>query len=783
MSGIVIRESRLSPSRRFRNRDFTRFVISFLAILAIPLSLGGFLYWESLRVIGQGELETRISMLQQRKLVLDAYLADAELTVVRMSLDSALEKTLYVEPVTYGTTSIIDILETQKRLKTYTYPRTIDARPVIYLRGPDVILDGEFAYFGGHWYFSNRLIYDGYEFDHFFHEILASRHDRLILPATRVEGRLEVDVDVISTREYLTVVTSLPYGGGTAATAGALLLLIDAEGINRILQGGVVSDEGSTYLLDRDGRIVVGPHDRPEPIVGPWTSENEATTVAYADVDENRTVAIYVQSEFRDWTYVTLMPKSAVAEQTSRMRVLIFFVLGVSVIVGLATAVVLTDRRLRPLKEIGNLLRPAGERDHQSGSFDYVRTGVQRIITANEKLADEVSTEREALSDAVLRRLLSYDANDESEIQDSLAQISFHITGRRFVAIVCEVDQTDWDGFRDLTAEGAQILRSSIGESGGVFEWEDNRWVVLLGFDNSDEMYCTNRVNGMIEAVRRRMDPNVNERVYIGIGGLCSSLIDLRLSFAQATDAIEILVEGESDRNDLWYRDIKTSGTGFHYPVGAEQRLVTMATCGNRHEVMKTLSQIYGDNFTDRKLMPYMRRQLHHELHGTLVKVRDELGMESIEGDAELTRSIDRDGELFFANLQAAYLRICDAVDEAKRSHNSALAQEVVAFTRKNFRSPTFGACTVAREYGLSDSYFSRFFKEQVGERFIDYLQELRIRAACELIDSGGLTLQAVAREVGYGTSQSFRRGFKKVVGVLPTEYQKRRTTSQDRVS
>ncbi|OAS16671.1 response regulator transcription factor [Paenibacillus oryzisoli] len=77
----------------------------------------------------------------------------------------------------------------------------------------------------------------------------------------------------------------------------------------------------------------------------------------------------------------------------------------------------------------------------------------------------------------------------------------------------------------------------------------------------------------------------------------------------------------------------------------------------------------------------------------------------------------------------------------------------------------------VAELVHLNPHYFSKVFKQQTGETFIDYVTRLRIEKAKELIGEGQLSLKEVCYLVGYKDPNYFSRVFKKVTGVTPTEY------------
>ena len=70
-------------------------------------------------------------------------------------------------------------------------------------------------------------------------------------------------------------------------------------------------------------------------------------------------------------------------------------------------------------------------------------------------------------------------------------------------------------------------------------------------------------------------------------------------------------------------------------------------------------------------------------------------------------------------------------------------------------------------------------FKKSVGVNFVDYLTELRINAAKDLLKDPFLTMSEVASMVGYESANYFTRVFKKNTGITPTEY--RRTHAEKR--
>jgi two-component system response regulator YesN len=80
----------------------------------------------------------------------------------------------------------------------------------------------------------------------------------------------------------------------------------------------------------------------------------------------------------------------------------------------------------------------------------------------------------------------------------------------------------------------------------------------------------------------------------------------------------------------------------------------------------------------------------------------------------------------------------------------------------------------VSREVHVSPYYFSKLFKEQSGENYINYLTKRRIEAAKQLLRDGRLNIKSICNEVGYNDPNYFSRLFKRFAGITPTEYRER---------
>jgi len=79
-----------------------------------------------------------------------------------------------------------------------------------------------------------------------------------------------------------------------------------------------------------------------------------------------------------------------------------------------------------------------------------------------------------------------------------------------------------------------------------------------------------------------------------------------------------------------------------------------------------------------------------------------------------------------------------------------------------------------ASEIGVSYSYLSRKFKEECGQGFSDYLNQLRIENAKQLIEAGDSNIKEIVNQVGFNNYNYFFKVFKDSEGMTPSEYERK---------
>lgn len=108
--------------------------------------------------------------------------------------------------------------------------------------------------------------------------------------------------------------------------------------------------------------------------------------------------------------------------------------------------------------------------------------------------------------------------------------------------------------------------------------------------------------------------------------------------------------------------------------------------------------------------------------------------------------------------------------EETQASPCSRICQYVEA----NYASP-LKLETIAAMFGYNSAYLGKLFTKEMGQKFVTYLDEVRIKHAKEYLEKGATVAQA-CENAGFANTDYFTKKFKKYVGCLPSEYRKQHT-------
>ncbi len=96
-------------------------------------------------------------------------------------------------------------------------------------------------------------------------------------------------------------------------------------------------------------------------------------------------------------------------------------------------------------------------------------------------------------------------------------------------------------------------------------------------------------------------------------------------------------------------------------------------------------------------------------------------------------------------------------------------------FINENYMDADMSLNQAACAANVSANHFSALFSQEMNQTFIEYLTELRMKKAKELLRCTDMRSGQIALEIGYKDSHYFSFLFKKTQGCTPSDYRRQR--------
>ena len=295
--------------------------------------------------------------------------------------------------------------------------------------------------------------------------------------------------------------------------------------------------------------------------------------------------------------------------------------------------------------------------------------------------------------------------------------------------------------------------------------------VYLPGEPLSGEAEYANRIEQIEEARKMVRDFRNEEQVQtkVGFGGICQ----IHQAADSYQEALQALASGTG--SVVHARDLSI-GCSYEedYPIILEKRLLESVRNGDTAGTLSCVNSFFSwmvsahaDSPMDVKLkvleLVLQAETISYESGGMLYRfssrsqyLQDIMGMEDYE---QLRLWFEKKTE-----------QACRNVRERKEENAVDLVEQAKVYIKERYMKD-ISLDEVSREIKISPYYFSKLFKKKTGQNFIEYLTEIRIGKAKELLRNTDMSMKEVSMQVGYGDPNYFSRIFKKNVGISPTEY------------
>lgn len=300
-----------------------------------------------------------------------------------------------------------------------------------------------------------------------------------------------------------------------------------------------------------------------------------------------------------------------------------------------------------------------------------------------------------------------------------------------------------------------------------------NRLVLFLSFEQEKMQYekrveIITRTRNMIHKLENSMDIKCRG----GIGSV-KVLEGIRTSYKEALKSLR-----ESDSHVVHITDIPAVAEyDGEYPLDLENQYLQRGMRADREGTLSCANEFFdwmlvhdGDmrSNIEIKILELVMRLERRAFEAGNVRY----GFRYRENYlGEIKEAADGEGlRHWFINKTRD---ICEKIKTSKEQENENVVSKVRAYIDENYAGD-ISLDDVSRMVDISPYYFSKLFKQEVGENFIEYVTRTRIKNARRLLEDSKYSIKEVCVMSGYSDPNYFSRIFKKYEGMTPTEYRER---------
>lgn len=234
----------------------------------------------------------------------------------------------------------------------------------------------------------------------------------------------------------------------------------------------------------------------------------------------------------------------------------------------------------------------------------------------------------------------------------------------------------------------------------------------------------------------------------------------------------------EDEKNDIYSQEEMKVLTSHNLDASkVDQRIFEKFLANGLQSDLKCFVDDYFESLGENAMSSFLFRQyIVMHIMFTVKSFLEKLSIprETVKVDLAM------DSELLnaFASIEYAkeytkklMSRALEIRDQTAQSKYSSMMDKVILYMKENFSDHDITLSSVAKVANVSAPYFSGVFSQQMGKTFVEYLTELRMEQARELLRCTDKSSGEIAYEVGYNDSHYFSFLFKKVNGCSPRDY------------
>lgn len=454
------------------------------------------------------------------------------------------------------------------------------------------------------------------------------------------------------------------------------------------------------------------------------------------------------------------------------------FLIAVLFIGGILLSLVLSRSNYKPIQKLVQKIvdqdTMADQEQEGINEFEIITNKWTDVQNKNEELSALLNRQRPMVMASCLRRILKGKFKTSEEMEATLKSANINLSYRYNFVILLPIpveDSFEEDKNLRIMTVLAGFMQPFI-HVYGLDMLKDNGIAVIVncGERTAGEKNVDIRLS-VADHLCRELETRYEISIPFYIGRIYEDVMDINRSFLE-TAAIASDYHMLGNQKVILFEEIGYEEQNIQYPILEQALFIQCLKQANEEAALKALDNMIGEI---EPLKSFVITQcLCFDIINITIKTLDQLkGFELKNVDLKKLITFKSLPE-FREKMAGLTIEMCRQFAEFKDSRNNERKSEILDYVNCHYGDSSMGLESVADEFGVSSNYLSRFFKQETGCSFIQYVTMIRMDRARELLVNSNKQIKEIVAEIGYIDVANFVRKFKGYEGVTPGQYREK---------
>lgn len=538
--------------------------------------------------------------------------------------------------------------------------------------------------------------------------------------------------------------------------ADKLILEINLDDFTKTLSQNIVGDDLVYFMIfDKAGDIL-------------YTSDSEIKDIGieveecFVTVNKKNDYYAYCKdSEEYDISYVTLIPSNSI----ERSLDILYIIVGISLVILILAILVIfkyiKNKKFIPVESTISLLNFENEKNIDA--YDFIQENVLKLVEEKQNLIGAFENSKEYLTNYFVIRTLTEKIENPDEYKKLLEYYNIKFEHNHFrVLTFYKKNEGISEEDNDIVLTIKNGITSALQEQVNIYSVNITQMITVIMNYNSIEA-----LGDTLETLEFYKHVLIENDVVLALSKKKTSFLEIHTAYEESLKAIEqCLIDGNNIKEYQDYTYGKNFSDVKYYKL--EEDLKTSISERNIEK-----SKIVFNNMVSilKKAYAGNAAVMRYRLYGILNVIMSEFIKTEEEGSiSEVYMQISS-----ISDVEDLHQYILEIIHNFKTSEvdlsEEELISEIEKFILENLFRNELSVGLVADEFGIDNTIVSKKFKKNKGINLSNYIHEIRIIKAKDLLVHSSNTVKVIAEECGYLNADVFIRVFKRYEGVTPGKY------------